>query len=151
MEKKKHFTETDIFRTSSLLSVAAYTKIKNATIDIKQTYGQSFLNHIRKCNEYAKLSYIELKDNNKLKFLFISKSLYEIEMAESNLNDMVSSHFLQGKIKNNESQEIYLNGGSEISKHIGSLKIQILDFKESLKKNLSEKEIEEVQEKLFNI
>ena len=92
-----------------------------------------------------------MKDNNKLKFLFISKSLYEIEMAESNLNDMVSSHFLQGKIKNNESQEIYLNGGSEISKHIGSLKIQILDFKESLKKNLSEKEIEEVQEKLFNI
>ena len=151
MEKKKHFTETDIFRTSSLLSVAAYKKIKNAEFDIKQTYGHSFLNHIRKCNEYAKLSYNELKENNKLKYLFICKCKYEIEMAESNLNDMVGGHFLQGKIKSNESQEIYLNGGSEISKYIGCLMLQINNFKDSIQKNLSKEEIEEVQKTLLYI
>jgi hypothetical protein len=150
MQKKK-FTETDIFRESSTLLRIGYEKIKNVPTDARKVFGLSFLDHLRKCNEYSKICYKELKDSKKLKYVFICKANYEIEMAESNLNDMVSAGFLQGKQKENETREVYLNGGSEISKHLGCLMIQITDFKKSLEESLTPEEIEQLRLYLFNV
>ena len=151
MTSKKNFTETEIFRTSSLLLRESQVKVRNMQTDVRDVFGKPFLDHIRKCIEYAKISYIELRENKLLKYLFICKSKYEIEMAETDLNAMVSSYLIPGKQKQNESTEIYLNGGSEISKQIGCLKIQIDSFKNSLENDLGKEDIEKVKEKLLNI
>lgn len=144
MVKAKNFNETDIFRSTVILFKNCYEKVKNMQTDVKIDIGHNLLQCIRNCGEYAKLSYIECKENKRLKLKYMILANKEISKAEFDLNLIVSCCLFPGKIKHNESQEVYINGGSEISKNIGELKIQINDFISSLKDKLTKEEIDNI-------
>ena len=142
--EKTKFVETDIFRTSSLLLRKTFEKVKNMDLDIKRTIGDEFLSEIGKCSEYAKLSWVEHKNNKKVKLVYMILAKREIAKAELNLNLIVSAGLFPGKKKNNESEEMYLNGGSEISKYFGELIIQLNSLITNLEGNFTEDELTEI-------
>ena len=143
MQEKK-FCETDIFRTTSLLFRETFNKIKNVELDVKRSVGDEFLAEIKRCCCYAKLSWIEQKGNkkNKLKYMLLARR--EIMKAECDLNLIVSAGLFPGKKKNNEDEYVYLNGGSEISKNMGMLLIQLNSFISELEKSFTSEELSEI-------
>ena len=143
-KNSKTFIDTDIYRTSSKLFSSAYSRVKNCEIDVKRTIGESLLNNICKCGEYAKLSYNNSKDNKKNKLIYMIKSKNYASLAEYDLNIMVSSGVFPGKKKDDEDDYIYFNGGSEISMYFGELVMQLDNFIGSLERNFTTEEIDEI-------
>lgn len=144
MKQEKKFIETDIFRTSSLLLRKIFEKVKNLELDIKRSIGDEFLSEIKRCCEYAKLSWVENKDNKVVKLTYMLYAKREICKAEASLNLIVSAGLFPGKRKKEESEEIYLNGGSEISKYMGLLLIQLDSLISALSEGLDEKVLTEI-------
>ena len=142
----KNFVDTDIYRTSSKLFSSVYSRIKNCEVDVKKTVGESLLNNICKCGEYAKLSYNNGKDDKKRKLIYMIKARCYASMAEFDLNIMVSSGAFPGKKKSNEDDYIYICGGSEISMYFGELVMQLDSFISSLEKNFTKEEINDIYE-----
>ena len=140
----KKFHETDIFRTSSLLFRETFIKVKNFELDIKRSIGDEFLSEIKRCCSYAKLSWVEQKNRKKVKLKYMILAKREIMKAECDLNLIVSAGLFPGKKKDNEDQDMYLNGGSEISKNMAMLIIQLNSLISDLETNFTPEELEEI-------
>ena len=140
----KNFVDTDIFRSSVKLFNSVFLRVKNNEIDGKKTIGYGLLNNIYKCGEHAKLSYVNNKNNKKMKLKDMLMAKRYIMKAEFDLNIIVSCGLFQGSKKSNEDENVYINGGAEISMYLGELVMQLDNFIGSLEKGFTTEELDEI-------
>lgn len=143
-----NFSETNIFRTTSRLLKATQNKVRNAELNVQRTVGDSILKNIGKSIEYAKIGWGTSKNDVRSKLIYMVMTKREISKSEALFSLLVNSGCLKLKHKKNESYDMYIQGGAEMSLLFGELNVQLNSMIESYEKKFSEQELIDIYSKI---
>ena len=145
---EEEYSDTRIFRTSGLLLRNCVLKIDNMRTNVQKTYGQSFMNNIRLCNELMRLSYDADKNDVETKLLFAYVARYCFSKAETDLQLIVQAELFPGKAKESKNGNNHFKMGTpEIYKDSGDLIIQIKGWINKFEKEVDEEKVETIKKR----
>ena len=152
---ENEFSDSRIFRTSGLLLRNSVLKIDNMRTNVQKTYGQSFMNNIRICNELMALSWEADKNDKETKLIYAYVARECFRKAETDLQLIVQAELFPGKSKadKNGSKKVesgckqFKMGTPELYKDSGDLITQIKGWISSLEIDFNADELETIKKR----